>query len=194
MNGETLPIAHGYPVRVIVPGYIGARSVKWLSNINIQDLPSENYFQQLAYKLFPRSITEKDADWSKGIMLNELNITSLIFSHHENDKVVKGICHFHGIAYSGGGHTIERVDFSIDGGTNWLSAKLGSEIEKFAWRFWQIKVTLQQEGKVQLAVRAIDSACNTQPASIYDTWNWKGYMNNAYHRVNIIVLPSPAKL
>lgn len=56
MNDAPLPAAHGRPLRVVVPGYLGARSVKWLSEICVQDRPSDNYFQQHAYKLFPPSV------------------------------------------------------------------------------------------------------------------------------------------
>jgi len=66
MNGEPLPPHHGFPVRVLVPGYIGARSVKWLASIVLQDAPSTNYYQALAYKMFPPHIQAERVDWKQG--------------------------------------------------------------------------------------------------------------------------------
>src|SRR5262249_28072208 len=72
MNGQPLPPHHGFPLRVLVPGYIGARSVKWLASIVLQDAPSSNYYQAHAYKVFPSHIQAERADWTQGQMLGAL--------------------------------------------------------------------------------------------------------------------------
>ena len=79
MNGHPLPPLHGFPLRVLVPGYIGARSVKWLASIVLQDAPSTNYYQARAYKLFPPHMQAESVDWTQGQMLGALPPNSVIF-------------------------------------------------------------------------------------------------------------------
>src|SRR5438128_2731025 len=77
MNGQPLTPRHGFPLRVIVPGYIGARNVKWLANIVLQETPSTNYYQARAYKLFPPQVQARSADWTQGQMLSALPLNSV---------------------------------------------------------------------------------------------------------------------
>lgn len=184
MNGETLPPMHGFPLRTIVPGYIGARSVKWLERITVQDEPSQNYFQRHAYRLFAPEVGAETVIWDEGIMLGEINVTSVICSHCENEKVASGVTTVEGYSMAGGGRTVARVDVSCDGGENWVQAELAHDTSPWAWTLWKAQFNLQP-GKYQLVVRAIDTAINTQPEKISQVWNFKGYMNNAWHRLNI---------
>ena len=78
MNGAPLPPVHGFPVRVVVPGWIGARSVKWLSGITLQAEPSDNYFQRVAYRLFPADVDAGNVVWDQGAMLGELPVNSIV--------------------------------------------------------------------------------------------------------------------
>src|SRR5438270_191922 len=78
MNGAPLPPVHGAPLRVVVPGYIGARSVKWLSRITLQEAPSDNYFQATAYRLFPAAVRPETVVWETGMMLGESPVNSAI--------------------------------------------------------------------------------------------------------------------
>ncbi|MBC7879138.1 MAG: molybdopterin-dependent oxidoreductase [Anaerolineales bacterium] len=185
MNGEPLPPVHGFPLRAIVPGYIGARSVKWLDRITIQDEPSQNYFQRHAYRLFASDIDPENVKWEEGVMLGEMNVTSVICSHQENEEVDSGTVTIQGYAIAGGGREITRVDVSCDCGATWIQAELLKD-SSWAWTLWKASVELKP-GKHQLAVRAMDTAINTQPENISQVWNFKGYMNNAWHRVNIEV-------
>jgi sulfite oxidase len=189
MNGEPIPAIHGAPIRVVVPGYIGARSVKWLGEINVQATPSDNYYQAHAYKLFPPSTNEHNVDWKKGLMLGELHVHALVFGPTEGERVRAGDVLIHGFALSGG-RAIERVDVSADGGKTWHTAELlsqpGEREQPWAWRFWRIRLPLEP-GAHQIIARAWDEAANTQPESAATCWNFKGYMNNAWHRVNVNV-------
>jgi len=99
MNGEPLPAAHGAPLRVVVSGYIGARSVKWLSRITLQEQPSDNYFQAKAYRLFPPSIGPENVDWETGMMLGESPVNSVICSPLEGGTLATG----DGAGLGGGG-------------------------------------------------------------------------------------------
>ena len=185
MNGEPLPSVHGFPLRAIVPGYIGARSVKWLAHITVQNEPSQNYFQSHAYRLFPPHTRPETVKWEDGVMLSEMNVTSVICSHDENESVPPGPVTVQGYSIAGG-RDIGRVDVSCDGGLTWVQAELFHDTSCWAWTLWKASFDLAP-GNYQLVVRAMDTAANTQPQDISQVWNFKGYMNNAWHRVNIEV-------
>jgi len=187
MNGKPLTPAHGAPLRVVVPGYIGARSVKWLERINIQDEPSHNYFQRKAYRLFAPQVRADSVKWDEGLMLGEMSITSVICSHVDHARIAAGVVTIEGYAMTGGDRQIARVDVSYDGGETWMQAELTNEAQNWSWRLWKVDVNLKP-GKYQFVVRAMDSAANTQPQDVAQVWNFKGYMNNAWHRVNIEVV------
>jgi sulfite oxidase len=186
MNGEPLAPVHGFPLRVVVPGYIGARSIKWLANITVQREPSDNYFQAHAYKLFPSHVRAETANWSQGLMLGELPVNAIICKPLEGETVEAGPVLVQGYALSGGGRRIARVDISSDGGENWAVADLSKESHPWAWSFWEARLNLKR-GPCQIIVRAWDSAANTQPEDPKRIWNFKGYVNNAWHRVNVRV-------
>jgi sulfite oxidase len=184
MNGVPLPPTHGYPLRVIAPGYIGARSVKWLSRIMLQTSPSENYYQQHGYRLFSPSADPETVESDDGIMLGELPVNSVIWQPLEDETLEAGAVTVRGHAYVGGGRTIERVEVSADGGKTWLRATFDAEPQPYVWSLWQMDVNLAA-GEHQLVVRAWDSSANSQPESVESVWNFKGYMNNAYHRIQV---------
>ena len=186
MNGETLPPVHGFPLRVVVPGWIGARSVKWLHKIRLQAAPSDNYFQAVAYRLFPASIGPENVVWEEGTMLGEQAVNAIVTSPQTGDAVRAGEVRFAGIALAGGGRRVERVELSADGGRTWIRAELGDEEETWSWRFWEARLALAP-GEHEIAVRAWDSASQTQPPAVEQVWNFKGYMNNAWARVAVSV-------
>ena len=80
MNGEPLPPVHGFPLRVVVPGWIGARSVKWLHKVKLQPEPSDNYFQRVAYRLFPAAVGPDNVVWDEGAMLGEQATNAIVTS------------------------------------------------------------------------------------------------------------------
>ncbi len=187
LNGDALLPTHGFPLRAIVPGYIGARSVKWLANITVQAEPSANYFQSQAYKLFPPQVNQETVDWAEGLTLGEIAVNSVICYPQEGETLMAGPIHMQGCAIAGGERRIERVDISVDGGEAWVTADLGEENHPWAWRLWEVRVELRV-GSYQIVARAWDSAANTQPEDVRRTWNFKGYMNNAWHRVKVRVI------
>ena len=186
MNGEPLPPCHGFPLRVLAPGYIGARSVKWLASIVLQEELSTNYYQARAYKLFPPHIQADSADWTQGQMLGALPLNSVIFRPCEGELLKAGPILIQGYAVAGEGHSIERVELSSDGGATWTGATLLEQPQPWTWCFWEVTLPLDS-GTHQLIARAWDSAGGTQPAEVRQVWNWKGYVNNAWHRVNVVV-------
>jgi sulfite oxidase len=186
MNGQPLSPRHGFPLRVLVPGYIGARSVKWLASIVLQDAPSTNYYQARAYKLFPPHIQAESADWTQGQMLGALPLNSVIFHPCKGELLKAGPICIQGYTTAGEGHTIERVELSSEGGATWTTATLLEQPRPWTWCFWEVTLLLSP-GAHQLVVRACDSAGRTQPEDVRQVWNWKGYLNNAWHRVNVVI-------
>ena len=164
MNGEPLSPAHGFPLRIVVPGYIGARSVKWLSAISVQAEPSSNYFQAHGYRLH-------------GAALAELSLNSVVCRTRLEERTAR----VEGFALAGGGRSVERVEVSVDRGENWVAATLAPSRGRWGWRFWHADTELEP-GAPEVVVRAFDSAGNAQPADAAALWNAKGYANNAWHR------------
>jgi sulfite oxidase len=121
MNAEPL---HGFPLRVVVPGYIGARSVKWVTNVNVQVHPSTNYFQAHAYKLFPAHVQAEQADWATGQVLGELPLNAVICHPQVGERLAAGLIRIEGYALTGAGGYIERVELSVDEGATWTPATL----------------------------------------------------------------------
>lgn len=184
MNGQALPAEHGAPVRIVVPGYIGARSVKWVSRITALGSPSENYFHAVAYRLpvmpFEAGSSAEGGDRALGPVL----LTSDILSHDESDFVVAGPITVRGYALAGDGHNVSGVDVSVDGGRSWQPADLDRELGPWAWRQWSLAVELPA-GPAQIQVRARDTSGVRQPESAEQLWNPKGYMNNSWARVRV---------
>lgn len=184
MNGEPLPPLHGFPLRAVVPGYLGARSVKWLQSIRVQHEPSDNYFQQRDYWLFPPQARPPAVDWSQGLMLGELSVNAVICRPRDGDTVAAGPVAVEGYATAGGPRWVARVDVSIDGGRTWIGADLLEPDQPWAWRLWRAHLDLEA-GARQIVVRALDSSANVQPDQPGPLWNFKGYVNNAWHRVTV---------
>jgi len=184
MNGAPLPPVHGAPLRVVVPGYIGARSVKWLSRITLQEGPSDNYFQAKAYRLFPAWMGPDNVEWEKGLMLGEGPVSSAICSPLEGDRLPAGAVTARGWAVAGGNRQVARVDVSTDGGKTWRTAELEGG-ERWSWAFWKTALDLYP-GEHEILCRAFDTAAQTQPDHPSQVWNFKGYANNAWHRVRVV--------
>jgi sulfite oxidase len=184
MNGAALTPAHGYPLRVLAPGYIGARSVKWLASITVQPEPSDNYFQAQAYRLFPPEVRPETAEWARGEMLGPITVNAVICQPVAGAQVAAGPLELRGYALAAEGATVAAVEVSCDGGASWQQARLLEEQAPWAWRLWEASLTLGP-GEHELLARARDTLGNTMPAELAQVWNFKGYMNNAWHGVRV---------
>ncbi len=190
MNGSEIPRDHGYPLRLIVPGHVGIRNIKWLKNITISDEEVDGIWQRgISYKGLPHYIQDaKDISIEKVAPIQELPVQSCIVDVKEEDQKVT----VKGFAWSGGGRGIIRVDISCDGGKTWNMADLkeGSQqkINKaWAWTFWEFNVSDKKFNKnkeIQIVCKATDSSYNTQPERKELAWNIRGLNNNSWHRVN----------
>ena len=187
MNSEPLPRVHGGPVRVVVPGYIGARSVKWVTAITVQPVPSENYFQALDYRILPPDADADAAAPGEGISLSSLPLNCDILVPGDDDEIPAGPLTIHGWAMAGDRRGIGRVDVSLDGGRTWRQADLQPVISRWAWRLWSVTVEAQP-GPLSLTARAWDDTGVTQPESPASLWNPRGYQNNAWAHVELTVL------
>ena len=181
MNGEPLPPVHGAPLRVVVPGYIGARSVKWLERIEVRSRPWRGYFQHVVYRLLPEDAT---AGPGAGMELGLVALNADVLSPAEGETVPAGTVEVRGYAFAGGERHVARVDVSLDGGTTWAQAELLDDLGQWAWRQWRITVDLAP-GDHEILVRAWDSSAATQPEDEAAMWNPKGYVNNARPRVRV---------
>jgi hydroxyacylglutathione hydrolase len=188
MNGNKLPPAHGYPLRMIVPGYIGARSVKWLATITVQSEPSTNYFQARTYRLYPSRVRSETTP-EQGFSLGETPVNSVICQPREGAVLTGPHVLARGYALTGGTREIERVEVSLDRGATFITARFLGDSHAGAWRQWEAELELGP-GPYELAVRAWDSAASTQPERAEGIWNLKGYINNSWHRVRFTVASS----
>jgi len=186
INGRPLAPEHGFPLRAVVGGYVGARSVKWLSEITLQTQPSDNYYQAVEYKLFPPHVTAENVDYSKGEMLGEIPLNAVICIPQSGDTPSQSPVPVRGYAVAGGDRRVVRVEVSADGGGSWTGASLSEEGGPGTWRFWEATLGLAP-GTHEILARAFDSEGGTQPASVDRVWNFLGYGNNAWHRVKIEV-------
>lgn len=196
MNGEPLNRDHGYPLRVIVPGVIGARSVKWLDSINVVAEESQGFFMQKDYKMFPPSVNWENINWSTRRPQMDFPVQSAICSLEDSNVLKDGKVTVKGYAVSGGGRGIERVDVSIDGGKTWVEASRyqkpgvpyvadSTYCDKWAWVFFEAKVEVQHSAEI--VAKAVDIAANVQPENVESIWNLRGILNTSWHRVDVRV-------
>ncbi|XP_057983546.1 sulfite oxidase isoform X2 [Malania oleifera] len=196
MNGKLLNRDHGYPLRVVVPGVIGARSVKWLDCVNIIAEECQGFFMQKDYKMFPPSVNWENINWSTRKPQMDFPVQCAICSLEDVDVRKPGKISICGYAVSGGGRGIERLDVSVDGGKNWVEAtrfqKTGvpyiaddSSSDMWAWVFFEAQVDVLDS--TEIVAKAVDSAANVQPANVEDIWNLRGILNTSWHRVQVRV-------
>ncbi len=188
MNGEPLPAVHGAPLRAVVPGWIGARSVKWLRQITLGSEPSENFFQRIAYRLLP---AEADpAEPGGGLALGPIALNCDILQPDDGAQVTAGRTEVVGYALAGGDRTVARVDVSTDDGRSWVQADLGEPTGRWAWRLWRTQLDLPP-GPVTVTARAWDDTGAAQPEDPGPLWNPKGYANNSWGRVQLRIGDGP---
>jgi DMSO/TMAO reductase YedYZ molybdopterin-dependent catalytic subunit len=188
MNGAPLPPQHGFPLRLVVPGWYGMTSVKWLRSMVLVDRPFDGYQMARAYRV-------RQTEEESGVPLSRIQPRALmeppgIPDFLSRDRfVAAGTCTLRGRAWSGWG-PVERVEVSADGGSTWADAELGTAPGPAAWRAWSFEWNAA-EGSHELCCRATDGAGNVQPLDA--PWNLGGYANNSVQRVRVTVRrPPPA--
>jgi sulfite oxidase len=185
-DGVPLQPAHGFPLRALVPGWIGARSVKWLGRITVRREPSENYFQTRAYRVRRDPDPARPTDVRDGTPLSVMNLNSVITAPSPDVTLAAGPVVLRGWAVGAEGAPVTAVECSADGGATWRAAEFAAPAQRWSWTQWQCTIDLPP-GRHELTVRAHDGTGVAQPRSPRETWNAKGYMNNAWHHVAVIV-------
>jgi sulfite oxidase len=188
MNGEPLPKIHGYPLRVVVMGYIGARSVKWLYRIKAIQNPSLAPVQAREYLYFNQQVGKYNQRPIDGIQIQEMPVSSAIMSPWTKQTIFhNGKIHCKGWAYSGGGRWPERVELSADGGFTWYAVPEDqlSKKGKWTWRTWEMDLPCDVEGWIEIVCRCWDNSLNTQPLNVRAAWNWGLHVTSSAHRIKV---------
>jgi sulfane dehydrogenase subunit SoxC len=183
MNGAPLPPQHGFPLRLVAPGWYGMAHVKWLGAIEALAEPFQGYQQAVGYRLYA---SEDDPGQPVTRMMpRSLAVPPGIPDFLTRARYLKpGPCELRGRAWSGWG-AIERVEVSVDGGETWADAQLGAPASDWAWRGWSYHWDASEPGGYELCSRATDALGNGQPLDA--PWNLKGYANNAVERIPVTV-------
>mmetsp|Transcript_6570 Transcript_6570/g.13260 ORF Transcript_6570/g.13260 Transcript_6570/m.13260 type:complete len:224 (+) Transcript_6570:1657-2328(+) len=191
MNGKPLPADHGYPLRAVAPGIVGARNVKWLGKIVASDKESDSHWQQKDYKVSPNAVRQVYAanaderwcvlqgfnasvdwdtvDFSKMPAIQEMPVQSAISSPGPTARIDRSQSELtvKGFAWSGGGRAIIRVDVSLDGGKTWHDAELRPAANQarnhvWAWTLWEATVPLPESAKSSDQIEICCKAVDSQ--------------------------------
>jgi DMSO/TMAO reductase YedYZ molybdopterin-dependent catalytic subunit len=178
MNGEPLPLEHGYPLRLIVPGWYAVASVKWLTEIEIIGSQFDGFFQteRYVYETQHDGATVREA-------VRLQRVRSVIIEPADEQTVTTGDLVIRGVAWSGAA-PIERVEVSVGEGP-WRTASLIGERRRHSWQWWELTARLDSPGETTLRARATDLAGRTQPER--QKWNRLGYGGNAIQVVPLLV-------
>jgi sulfite oxidase len=185
MNGAELTRHHGFPARALVPGWIGAASCKWLSEIKVLDKEFDGNFMKPGYRYPNHPLKPGDPlNVDDSHPLTTLNVKSVIASPTDDWTSKSRTVNIHGAAWAGEADVV-KVEVSTDAGASWQSAQLGRDRAKYAWRLWSHSWKAPQAGDCTILSRATDSQGRTQPETA--DWNPSGYLYNAFDRVKIHV-------
>jgi DMSO/TMAO reductase YedYZ molybdopterin-dependent catalytic subunit len=177
MNGEALPLQHGYPLRLVVPSWYGVASVKWLTTIKLAGRPFDGYFQTAKYWY--------ETDTAAREPVTQQRVRALITHPGEGETLTPGEHTVRGVAWSGTA-PIARVEVCLNDGP-WHQARLIGDRRRHSWQWWELITTLTQPGTTTIRARATDLAGRTQPQA--PQWNRHGYGNNAIQDVLVQITP-----
>jgi DMSO/TMAO reductase YedYZ molybdopterin-dependent catalytic subunit len=182
MNGEPLPLKHGYPLRALALGWTGANCVKWLHKITVLDRPYQGFFMDKVYRVF-----QKGEDPKSGEVIKDIIVKSIITEPLDGETLSTGIVAIRGSAYAGEAG-ITRVDVSVDDGHTWIAARLIGLEEPCAWRHWEYLWNAKKQGDHTIMARTADTKGRRQPESAH--WNVLGYGNNGIreHAIHVKVV------
>lgn len=178
MNGEPLPLQHGRPVRLVVPGWYSVASVKWLTEIEVIDHPFDGFFQTKRYSY----------EWERDVGVARepvrlQRVRALIAEPGDGESVAGEEFIVRGVAWSGAA-PIDRVDVCIGGGA-WQPARLIGERRRHSWQWWELLTHTDVRGTCTVRARATDLAGHTQPEQ--PEWNRLGYGGNAIQTISVVV-------
>ena len=182
MNGEPLPLEHGFPLRALALGWTGANCVKWLNKITVLSAPVEGFFMDKVYRIF-----QKGEDPASGEVITNITLKSIITQPLKDERLPAGVIPVRGAAYAGE-TGIKRVEVSVDKGQTWTPAALIGLDAPYAWRHWEYLWEAKEKGIFTIMTRATSISGEQQPETA--SWNVLGYCNNGVqeHAVSIQVV------
>jgi DMSO/TMAO reductase YedYZ molybdopterin-dependent catalytic subunit len=187
MNGGTLPLLNGFPIRLVVPGWYATYWVKMLTEIEVLDHPDENFWTKKAYLIpdTPGANIAPDQKDVSMIPINRMVPRSFFISPTAGSTVTRAqALVVRGIAF-GGDSGVAKVQVSVDGGRSWRDARLGPDQGKYGFREWQLPVHFTVAGPQTLMVRAVNTAGLEQPDR--PNWNPSGFMRNVVESLTLQV-------
>jgi DMSO/TMAO reductase YedYZ molybdopterin-dependent catalytic subunit len=186
MNGQPLTPDHGFPLRVIAPGWAGDSWVKWLQHIEVLDHEFDGFWMKTAYRHPSHSVAPGSTVDAKDLVpVTDLNVKSVIAV--PGDWAKPGLVAVQGVAWSNGA-AVSKVEVSVDAGKSWKAAKLTGTPTKYGFRKWSF-AWQAAEGRHTLISRATDSSGRTQP--MQQEWNPSGYLWNVAQPRGILVAAKP---
>lgn len=189
MNGAPLTNIHGGPLRVLIPGWPGSSSAKWLKRIWIRDKEHDGQgMTGTSYRVTKQPMVPGGkVDPANFKILESMPVRSIITSPANGAKLAGGATEvkLRGAAWAGD-RSVKRVDVSVDFGVNWQQAELGAPRNRFDWQRWTASVKLPSNGYYEIWSRATDDSGAMQP-HIAGNWNPQGYGGNPFHRIAILI-------
>ena len=189
MNGETLPVKHGFPLRVVAPGWASDSWVKWLTSIRVLDKEPDGFWMKGTYRHPGKPVAPGTAVPAEQMQpVTSLHVKSVIAAPLDGAQALAGRpLMIRGVAWSGDAGPVTAVDVSVDGGRTWKPAALRQDQRtQFGWRQWEFNWTPSREAYYTILARAHDAAGNTQPLD--QEWNPSGYGWNVVPRVGVDVV------
>jgi DMSO/TMAO reductase YedYZ molybdopterin-dependent catalytic subunit len=189
MNGADMPVQNGHPLRLVIPGWPGSCSQKWLNRIWVRDQVHDGEkmggtsYRVPAYPVAPGTeVPTADME-----IIHSMPVKSLITAPQTGARVRAGeAVEIRGAAWSGD-TPVDYLDISLDFGASWTRARMAPEANRYAWRRWAAAILPPEPGYYEVWARATDVAGRAQPAST-PGWNPKGYLNNMQHRIAVFAL------
>jgi len=189
MNGQPLPNIHGFPVRLVIPGWPGSVSAKWLNRIWIRDKYHDGPgMGETSYRVAIKPMVPGEKPDMKNFKdLDSMPVRSIITNPANGTKLAAGAkeLNLRGAAWAGD-YEVRQVDISIDYGATWTRAKIEKPKNKYDWQRWTAAVKLPSDGYYEIWTRGTDTRGVAQP-HVAGFWNPQGYGGNPMHRVAVLI-------
>ena len=185
-NGKDIHPMHGAPLRLVVPGWPGSCSQKWLRRIWLRDVVHDGAKMTGTSYRVPRDPVApgQKVPADDFIIIHSMPVKSLITRPKTNLETRDRTIEVGGHAWAGD-RVVRKLDVSIDFGTTWQEAELNDPVNPYAWQNWRANVTFPSRGYFEVWCRATDDKGDMQPFAL--AWNPKGYLNNTMHRIAVRV-------
>jgi DMSO/TMAO reductase YedYZ molybdopterin-dependent catalytic subunit len=187
MNGEALPVEHGFPLRLVVPGWAGDSWIKWVTSITVLNREHDGFWMARAYR-HPGRPVEPGVPIAPEQMqsVTSLRVKSIILEPLDGASGSGKPMTIRGAAWSGDAGPVRSVEVSVDAGRTWTQASMRRDQRTdFGWRLWEYRWTPPRDAYYTILARARDAAGNIQP--LEQEWNPSGYLWNVVPRVNVNV-------